>query len=110
MLQLEVYLDDDGAPRAEAAEPHELLGRFLQFDLRRDAELCSTLLAVADELLTGARERFDAVCGNCALALDGDRVRLTDARLDPPSVCELSIMSFRFAVEEWLRLIGSASD
>jgi hypothetical protein len=106
MLQLEVYLDDNGVPRAECDEPHELLGYFLEIDVGRDADLCRTLLEVVDELVAGNRDRFEAVYGNSALALDGDRARLTDARPDPPAVSELSIMPFRFALDQWLRLIG----
>jgi hypothetical protein len=105
-LEVELYLDTDGLPRARGGLP----ARFLEADLQGDRALAAELLRRLDAVADGAREN-DELIGNAHRLELGPRGARIEALFDSAvAPALLSLAELRRLVSAWIALIERAPD
>lgn len=103
--EVELYLDDDGRPRARGG----LAARFLETDLQADAALAGELLRRLDRAAVG--ESNELIANAHCLELGPEQVRI-EPLFDPTAApVDLPLEELRDLVSAWCALLeGSGAD
>lgn len=106
MLDVRLYRDRFGYPRADASPPHEVLGWFLEQDVQSDAAWGRELAGIVGDVRAGAREAYTATGNAHTLVLSREAARIETEFSDPPHQCTVSLQELERALLDWSAFVA----
>lgn len=101
VVEIEIFVDDEGYLEATAEFPHEALGGFLSSDVQASLPMCDRVL----EWLTDAPRSGRSFEGNsCTVTIEGGILRIETRHAEagePGRLCRMPLDDFREALGLW---------
>ncbi len=106
MSDIKFYRDEDGAPRAEAENPHlSALAQFLESDIQDDTEICEELVETVTELPGNSEEPLEVVGNSYSVTFDGETVTFDCLPCESDDIFTLPADTVRAELQRWLEFI-----
>ena len=108
-MQLRLYKDDRGVPRAEVPPPREALGWWLAQDIQSDRDACDELLSVIQDIRSGKRAEWEGTGNVHTITITPEGARIETEFAEPPRTAEVSLDELEDALRRWKALISQDS-
>lgn len=104
-MQLRLYKDERGIPRAEAPPPQEALGWWLNQDIQRDLGACDEVLSVIQDIRAGRLANWEGTGNVHTITITREGARIETEFAVPPRTAEVSLDELQEAISRWKELI-----
>ena len=109
-VQVQLFRDEYGYPRAEAAAPYQILGWFLEQDIQADSEWARELIKIIEEIQSGTESRWEGTGNVHTLILTPEKAYIESEFAEPQATCEISLDDLKQAVADWLAFLEQSPD
>lgn len=106
-VEVHMFRDDRGLPRAKAKQPFEALGTFLEFDVQGRADASRDLLTLILDVQTQVVPHWEGTGNSSTLTLTPTRAHIYNEFAIPTLECELPLSDFQKVIEAWLEFVTS---
>lgn len=105
-MNLEIYRDEAGDPRARSAPDRSLLARFLESDVQDNPEHGREILRAIEQVAAGETEVWEET-GNAHTLVLSPEGAVIEAEFEDAPPCRLSLDELREAVAAWVAFLDS---
>jgi uncharacterized protein YacL (UPF0231 family) len=105
-MDIRLYRDPQGLPRAQAAPPHEVVGWWLEQDVQQDPATCDAVLAGIAAVRAGQTPEWTGTGNAHTVTLTARGARIESEFAEPPAAAECSLDELQDAVSRWQALVG----